>query len=85
VSASPVTKEVLDRPPALRVEKRPAYDPAANPIRIKCGGNHVFGWVYPDGTLELICDEKHCRRPGQETRHLVNPKNGLIFPIYVPK
>jgi hypothetical protein len=70
----------------LRPEKRPAYDPSANPVRIKCSGNHVFGWVYPDGTLELICTEKICRRSrDEETRHLVNPENGLSFPIYVPK
>lgn len=65
--------------------KRPSYDPDANPIRIKCAGNRVYGWVYPDGTIELVCTEAKCRRPDKETRHLFNPTTGLIFSVYVDK
>lgn len=68
-----------------RRQKLPAYDPDANPVRIKCAGNRVFGWVYPDGTLELVCTEKRCRREGFETRHLINPASGLVFNTWVPK
>lgn len=65
--------------------KRPAYDPSANPIRVRCEGNVVWGWVYPDGTLEVPCKATACKRPGYETRHLVNPANGVRWNVYVPK
>ena len=73
-------REEASRPPKL-----PAFDPDANPQKIKCAGNYVFGWIYPDGTLEFVCREKRCRRDGFETRHLYNPENGLVFNIWVPK
>lgn len=65
--------------------KQPGWDPRANPVKLKCPGNRVYGWVYPDGTIETICNEKNCRRQGFETRHLFNPLTGLSVPIYVEK
>jgi hypothetical protein len=66
--------------------QQPAWMPEKNPIRLKCEGNRVFGWVYEDGTLELICrDTAACKRNGMYTRHLFNPASGVSFPIYIPR
>lgn len=74
----------MSAPPG-RPEKRAAFNPKANPVKLKCHGNRVFGWVYPDGTLELICSATMCKRAGHEVRHLFNPANGEAFDIFVPK
>lgn len=64
--------------------KQPAWEPAANPVRLKCG-LRVYGWAYPDGTIEIVCREKMHRRPGYETRHLFNPATGERFDVWVRK
>lgn len=64
--------------------KLPAYAPEQNPIRLRCEGWRTYGWLYRDGTVELICREKRCKRPGYETRHLINPTNGSSVTVYVP-
>jgi hypothetical protein len=68
-----------------RWDKHPAWDASARPVKMKCPGKHVYGWVYPDGTLELICRESKCKRPGHETRHLFNPETGEMFSVFVDK
>lgn len=68
------------RPPVL-----PAWDPAANPVKLRCAAKRVYGFGYADGTVELICRERGCKRPGFETRHLFNPINGAIVDLHIPK
>jgi hypothetical protein len=53
-------------------------------MKLRCAGKRVYGWVYPDGTLEVICREKMCARPGHETRHLFNPSTGFAVDLHVP-
>lgn len=65
--------------------KRPAWDAGANPVKLRCSGRTVFGWVYADGTIELVCRNRACGRPGHETRHLFNPETGLAVDIHVPR
>jgi hypothetical protein len=64
--------------------KQPAWDPGAHPTRLSCGWR-VYGWAYPDGTIELVCREKTCKRPGLETRHLFNPATGQRVDVWVAK
>lgn len=64
-------------------ERLPAFDPDAGPVKLRCPGRKVYGWVYPDGTLELICRERNCKRPGYETRHLMSD-TGLCVDLHVP-
>lgn len=66
-------------------DRYPAWNPKANPVKLKCAGKHIYGWAYPDGTIEEICREKACKRPGHETRHLFNPQTGEYFTVYVVK
>jgi hypothetical protein len=65
-------------------ERLPAFDPAAGPVKLRCRGNRVYGWAYPDGTIEIICRERACRRPGVEVRHLFHPGSGRCVDIDVP-
>jgi hypothetical protein len=64
--------------------KQAAWNPKANPVRLRCG-LRVYGWVYPDSTIEIVCRENKCKRPGQETRHLFNPQTGEYFSVFVDK
>jgi hypothetical protein len=66
-------------------ERKPAWNPAAHPVKLRCpdGTHRVMGWVYPDGTIELPC--RQFPRPGQETRHLFDPKTGESFSVFVDK
>jgi hypothetical protein len=70
-----------ETPPA----KLPAYAPEQNPTRLRCEGWRTFGWAYDDGTVEIICRERNCRRTGHETRHLFNIRTGVAVTIYVPQ
>lgn len=62
----------------------PAWDPGANPVKLRCPNRKTFGWWYPDGTLELICDQKGCRKANHQARHLINPATGTDVTIHVP-
>lgn len=41
-----------------------------------------MGWVYGDGTIELICADL---AKGMDRRHLFNPRNGEAFTVDVEK
>jgi len=60
-------------------EKVPLY-PGLKPVKLRCpeGAHRVQGWVYPDGTIELIC-RQHRLDKAWEMRHLYNPANGEGF------
>ena len=53
----------------MKRPQQPAFDPGANPVKLRCAGNEVFGWLYPDGTLEVVCRATRCKRRGI-ARHL---------------
>ncbi len=65
--------------------KRPAWDAAAEPRKLKCPSGHVYGWLYPDGAVELVCRERGCRKPGMETRHVWLPELGQCVDQHVAR
>jgi hypothetical protein len=67
---------------ATHPPKQPAWDAGADPVKLRCGGKTVFGWVYADGTVEMVCRNRACGRPGHETRHLFNPVTGLCVDLH---
>lgn len=68
-----------------RPEQQPAFDPGAGPVKLKCEGNVVFGWFYPeDSTIELRCSCRICRRRGFDARHLFGP-DGRHVTVHRPK
>jgi len=66
-------------------KKHPSWNPAANPVKLRCDSGVVFGWVYTDGTVELICRNRACGKPGTETRHVFNANTGLYVNLHVDK
>jgi hypothetical protein len=69
--------------PSQRPARHPFY-PHLAPVKLRCPeGNHrVMGWVYGDGTIELICADL---AKGMDRRHLFNPRNGEAFTVTVEK